>query len=127
MKQFNVIIENNGKFEPYDIMQYLKNSWYDFTKSIKEYGENDWYKYPKTLEEIKAWVKRTLKYQYWARCEYEIIISTWPSYTNSKGEEIIRKDKSRKIDIYDQCEMNIDTITELFIGEILAPYEMKNK
>ena len=121
MKQFNVLIENNGKFEPYDIMPHLKNSFEQLLERIENYGEGDFRKYPKTLEEIKEWVKVSLRYQYWARCEYEIILSPWPSYTDKNGQEIIKNDKSRKIDIYEQCMMNIDTIVRIFIEDIYVP------
>lgn len=123
MKQFNVLIENNNKFEAYDIMPYLKSCWHKLVRSIKKYGENDYRKHPKTLDEIKEWVIQELKYNYWCRCEYEMILSPWPSYTNENGEEIIKDGKCRKIDIYDQCKMNIDLIVRLFIEEIYAPYE----
>ena len=122
MKQFNVLIEDNGRFIPYDIMPYLKRSFIELLKRINEYGEGDYWKYPKTYDEIKEWVKESLQYQYGARCEYEIILSPWPSYTNENGEEIIKDDKCRKIDIYDQCMMNIDLIVRLFIEEIYTVY-----
>lgn len=121
MKQFNVLIEDNGKFKPYDIMPYLKHSFDQLLERIQEYGESDYRKYPNTNEEIKEWIKRALQYQYWARCQYEMILSPWPPYTNEKGEEIIKNDKSRKIDIYEQCLMNIDTIVRIFIEDIYIP------
>lgn len=122
MKKFNVIIEDNGKFKPYDIMPYLKYSWITLIERIMEYGEGDYRKYPKTYEEIKEWVKNAIQYQYWSRCEYEMILSPWPSYTNDRDEEVILKNACKKIDIYDQCMMNIDTITRLFIEEIYTVY-----
>lgn len=118
MKSFNVLIENNGKFEPYDIMPYLKSEWKSHVETIAQYGEDEYWRYPKTYKEIKNWITKTLKYRYWARCEYELILSTWPSYTNERGEEIIRTGSARKIDIWDQCEMNLDLIVRMFIEDI---------
>lgn len=125
MKKFNVIIENNGRFEPHDIMPYLKDSWKDFVKShekmIKapsEYGIDSYWHLPKNFKEIRNWVERTLRYRYWSRTEYEIILSQWPCRENEKGEVIIPKGEGKKIDIYEQCEMNMDTITRLFIEEV---------
>ena len=43
---------------------------------------------------------------YWARCEYEVIISQWPP-----------TDKSYKLDIWQQIEANLDLITELLMRE----------
>ena len=50
------------------------------------------YKDIKTIEkEIRSWAR----YSFWAKCEYEIVISGFVS----KGNE-------RKIDVYDQLTMN---------------------
>lgn len=126
MKQFNVLIEDNNRFKPYDIMPYLKHSFIELLKRISNNDEDDYWKYPKTYDEIKEWVKKSLQYQYWARCEYEMILSPWPSYTNKNGEEIIKDGRCRKIDIYEQCLMNIDIITRLFIEEIYTVYTRQN-
>lgn len=102
---FNVIIENNGKFEPYDIMPYLRNSY-------KYYKKNPWkgeVTKDSKFDVVKKWIDDELKYQYWARCEYEMILVPWPTGTNETG---------KKIDIYEQCKMNLDLITELFIKEL---------
>ena len=96
MKPFNVIYERNGEFLPYDIMPYLVEQY----KKIKRNK-------PKTYEEIEKFIKGTSMYQWWARCEYEIILSDWPC---QKVEE--------KWDIYRQIMLNIDIITDVFIKNI---------
>jgi hypothetical protein len=62
---------------------------------------------PKTFEEIKNFILHWSKYQFWARCEYEIILKDWPT-----GE------KEKKIDIYWQIKNNIDIITKIFIENL---------
>ena len=124
-REFNVIIENNGKFEPYNIMRYLKNAWERFIEYSREinhseHDESDYWKYPESFEEIRNWVDREIKYQYWSRCEYEIILSPWPSRENDNGETIIRDGEGKKIDIYWQCKMNLDIITTIFIEDIYS-------
>lgn len=115
MKTFNVIIENHGKFEPYDIMGYLKNEYEWFTERcleiIKdpEYTPDKYWKIPKTRDDFKEWIENSIKYRYWGRCEYEIILSEWPNPKNNPG---------KKIDIYEQCMMNLDVITDLFLENI---------
>lgn len=132
MKEFNVIIEDNGKFVPYDIMEYLKYKWEEFVKRYNEVSNDPdfdkfdaYWKFPETYPEIKRWVDNELKYQYWSRCEYEMILSPWPhreldidTPKYKKGTAIIIENDSKKIDIYEQCKMNLDIITELFITEI---------
>ena len=129
---FNVIIENNGRFEPYNIMIYLKDRWVNFVKRYNEFIKdpdfdvNDSYwKYPKTFEEFKVWVDNHLKYQYWSRCEYELVLSSWPSYEldedtdkYQKGTLVIPNGKGKKIDIYEQCKMNLDIITRIFMENV---------
>ena len=138
VKEFNVLIENNGKFEPYNIMRYLKNSWERFIERRNEvskdpewdddFKNDSYWTYPETFEQIKKWIDRELKYQYWARCEYEIILSSWPSYDldedtkkYKKGTVVIPDGKGRKIDIYEQCKMNLDIITQIFLEDIYLP------
>lgn len=99
MKKFNVLIWdfNNDKLEYYDILPYLR----------RKYDENSKYKkVPKTLEEFKNFVDSESRYQFWARCEYEMICHGWPV-----------KQKDYKLDVYEQIMMNIDIIAEILYDE----------
>jgi len=51
---------------------------------------------------VKEFIVKECRYQFWSRCEYEIIISSWPNEINKK-----------KIDVYDQIVLNIDIITKI--------------
>ena len=95
MNSFNVIIEDNGKFVPYDIIPYL----YDRYKNA--------FPKPKTHKEMVEFVKSNSMYQWWSRCEYEIIISDWPP-----------SGKEEKWDVYKQIKMNLDLITRVLEKEI---------
>lgn len=97
MKSFNVIINNfnTRTFEPYDIMPHL----------IDEYNKSK--NKPSTLEDFKNFVKQEAQYQWWARCEYEIILVDCP---NQKVSE--------KWDVYRQVMMNIDLVVETLIENI---------
>lgn len=97
MKQFNVINYNFNKqvMELYDVIPYL----------VDRYNECD--NQPKTFDEFKKFVEKESKYQWWARTEYEIIISNWPS---QKHEE--------KWDIYKQISMNINIVTNLLMESV---------
>lgn len=98
---FNVINYefNSKKFEPYDVMPYL----IDCYKKVKRRKCC-----PKTFDEFKAFVKSESQYQFWSRCEYEIILSDWPS-----GNE------QKKIDVYEQIMMNLDLVTDLLMKNVL--------
>lgn len=97
MNKFNVIIYdfNSKKMVPYDIIPYLVRC---YDKSNDK---------PSTFEELKDFIIKESKYQWWSRCEYEIILSDWP---NDKDRE--------KWDVYKQITMNIDIITQIFINTI---------
>lgn len=97
MKEFNVIIYdfNKREFIPYNVIPYL----------IKEYEEAK--EKPKTFDEFEEFIKRKSLYQWWSRCEYEVILKSWPS-----------RDPEKKIDVHWQVMMNIDIITEIIINEV---------
>lgn len=123
MKKFNVIVYNiNSKqFETYDIIPYL----------VSQYQKAE--SKPKTFEEFKEFVKAKAQYQWWSRCEYEIILSPWP-YVSSpserwdkKGEDNIEAWKEhwkkhlkecQKIDVYYQVRINLDVITNLVMESV---------
>ena len=67
----------------------------DLIRIYKEHSNNK----EKFLDEVKS----SLMYSYWSKCEYEIILSSWPP----------RKDfKEEKIDIYNQIMINWDIFSE---------------
>lgn len=96
MKKFNVIVEdiNRKSFVYYDVIPYLVEQYH---KSKNK---------PKTIEEFKKFILDESMYQWWSRCEYEIILETWPV----SGVE-------KKIDVHWQVKMNIDIITEIVMKE----------
>ena len=104
MKEFNVIIWdiNRGKFIPYDIMPYLRKVYSE--ARVK----------PKTLNEFIRFVDDEAKYQWWARCEYEIIITGWP-----------QQKREVKVDIWSQIEMNIDVIVGILMDEFNSGKKIK--
>lgn len=97
---FYVINENiNAKeFEKYDVMPYFINCYKEARKKKKQ---------PKTFDEFKEFVKSNSMYMYWSRCQYEIVLTDWPSQSRSK-----------KIDIHWQLMMNWDVVTSILIDNV---------
>ena len=122
MKPFYVINNTCGRFEKYDIMPRLENAWNRFMdiwmdlQSDPEFLKNpdEWWKYPETDTEIKEWVIKELKYMFWGKCEYEMILSPWPYRHLEDGTPILKSGEYKKIDVFEQAEMNIDLIVRLF-------------
>ena len=123
MKHFNVInYDINAKvFEPYDIIPHLVEC---YNKKKNK---------PVTFEEFREFVKNESMYQWWSRCEYEIILSPWPYITSPS--ESYHKEKENDIeawkehwkkhlkecdkwDIHMQVMMNIDVITNLVMESV---------
>ena len=102
MKTFNVIIydTNHKKFVPYNVIPY-------FIHAYHELKEKKYKKLPETFEEFKKFVKDEGMYQFWSRCEYEIILVDWPCQKVEK-----------KIDVWNQIEMNLDLVTKIVMEEI---------
>ena len=126
MKSFNVINFdfNAKKFVAYDVIPYLVRAYneqierYNAAKleleeaktedEIKIAKSNlDYWKVPVTFDEFKQFVKDGAQYQFWSRCEYEIILVDWPC---QKTEE--------KWDVYDQIMMNLDIVTQIVMDNI---------
>ena len=98
MKSYKVINWdfNSDESEAYDVMPYF----------IRKYNEAE--NKPKTFEEFKEFVNKNSMHQFWARCEYEIIITGWP-----------RQKKKEKWDVDRQIRMNIDLVTKILMENVL--------
>lgn len=94
--EFNVIRWdiNRNTIVPYDVLPYFR----------KEYNKCE--DKPITKEQWESFIISKGKYQFWSRCEYEIIISPWP-----------RQDKKLKIDVWSQIEINLPIIVDILMSE----------
>ena len=66
----------------------------------------DIYKPFGTLDDFKNFVKIKSQYQFWGRCEYEMICHGWP----------VRKN-TYKLDVHEQIMMNLDIIAKILYDE----------
>jgi hypothetical protein len=57
----------------------------------------------KTCNEFSELVKRSLRYYFGTKCEWEIILSCWPPSSKFSG---------KKVDVYDQVMLNWDRFIE---------------
>lgn len=90
---WNVYVEDmNGKkivkHNVFDHSRFMD----DIKKAYKDYKDD----YEKFCEAVKS----NLMYYYWAKCEWEVIISDWPPS--------VREPVEIKVDVYDQVMMNWD-------------------
>lgn len=103
MNTFKVLRWNLTKDEHewYDVLPYFQDELDRLVKKRRIRKKDI------TLEWLKDFVMKEAKYQFWARCEYEIIVSGWPVYKNHE-----------KLDVYDQIAANFDTVTKLLYENI---------
>lgn len=97
MKKFNVLIWdfNQDKLKYYDVLPYLR-------REIVEQNNNK----KLTRENLKKLIEGASRYQFWARCEYEMILHGWPVRRNDY-----------KLDVHEQIMMNIDVVTDILWEE----------
>jgi len=102
---FNTITynPNSKKFEAYDVMPYLRGR---YAEEKKKRRKNRYL--PETFEQFKEFVRDWGMYQFWGRCEYEVILVDWPC-----------QNTSRKIDVWEQIDSNIDIVTELLMKDVI--------
>jgi len=78
---------------------------YTFDEQLKK--EFKKYTRHKDLEKLKAEIKSWAMYCFWSKCEYEIILTSFPE---KKGF------KEKKVDVYQQLMLNWDSFVEYVIN-----------
>ena len=108
-KQFNVLVWdfNQKELVSYDVLPYFRKV-YTETKNADR---------PVTKEQWEEFIRRKGMYMYWARCEYEFLVSEWPPFSD------LNKDKHIKIDVWQQIENNLSIVVDLLMNEFNDCYE----
>ena len=90
MLEWNVIYEdfNAKKITTHNVFEH-----HSFLEDCKKFAK----KYKNDRKQFEENVQRSLMYYYWSKCEWEVIVSSWPEGRSEK-----------KIDVYDQVMMNVD-------------------
>jgi hypothetical protein len=127
---FNVLNYGfNNQIEHYDVLPYFRDSWKSKSFRAKEV---------KSKADLKQWIESASRYMFWARCQYEFLMASWPFGTKSMYDNIDEffktpkdlKDYStrinldniiirdmHKIDVHEQIMMNVDIIVEILYKE----------
>lgn len=111
MKAFNILLHdiNKNQVEIHDIMPYLLDTYNKCLEKGHWWPCYDPFKKPTSYEELRDFVKYSCMHMYWARSQYEWLMLPWPSNN---------LDLSIKIDAWQQIEMNLDVVTDVFIENI---------
>lgn len=102
--KFNVLFWsfNKDTLEPYDVLPYFRRRYKE-----RKGKKNEYLPVPKTFDEFKEFVKQESQYNFWGRCEYEMICHGWPAQKNE-----------HKLDIHEQIMMNLDIVADLLYNEL---------
>ena len=96
---------NHDALEPYDVVP-------RFVESIKHYIKPK--DRPKTKEALDKILESDARYYFWAKCEYEMIIHSWPVQKNDQ-----------KVDVYQQLKLNWPIFLDFFWEQIYKPMFLK--
>ena len=105
---WNVYVDdfNGKKIEVHNI--------FDHARFIEDCQDN--YKKNKdNREEFLERLRKDIMYYYWSKCEWEVVIESWPS---GRGEE--------KIDVYDQVMLNWGVFCD-YVWEHKDEFKKKRK
>ena len=133
---------NNKEIIKYNI---FKNSRFmeGLTEAHNQFVED------KDLDKFKENVKNQLLYSYWGRCEYEVVITSWPPHVNVEEIDRVKNEidehnskfnwkqvraginlsVGEKISIYDQVMLNFDIFFNYILEHAseLASKKMREK
>ena len=148
LKKFNVLTFSNGKICKYDVLPYFRDSWKEkYNKEEKNKIKAAKYK-AKRMQLFKEWVRGRSLYMFWARCEWEMLIGSWPygsKRINDQMREFMSENRNldnyndsivldniitydmEKIDVHEQIMMNIDTIVNILYQEFELDKTLKAK
>jgi hypothetical protein len=138
LKKFKVLTFSNGKIREYDILPYFRDSWKEkYNKEEKEKIKTAKSK-ARRMQLFTAWVRGRSRYMFWARCEWEMLIGSWPYGSKNINDQmkvfmseerdldkyndridfdnIITSDME-KIDVHRQIEMNFSLIVDILYDE----------
>lgn len=151
IKKFNVLIYKQGKVEQYDVLPYFRNCWKEKYNKEQKIAIKEAKQPSKRKQLFKEYIISRSKYMFWARCEYETLLASWPfssyglrkemqkfletehpidldNYTQCLNFENIIIADMHKIDVHDQIMMNIDTIIDILYKEFkLDKYDDKRR
>jgi len=91
MLKWYVYLENinSRRIETYNVFKHF-NFYQDVKEAIKQIENR---------QDFSERIRQIAKYYFWSKCEYEILITSWIATNNFKD---------KKIDVYDQLELNWD-------------------
>lgn len=101
---------NTGEIKQHNVLYRLRKAIFSGRKLSKDFTlfDEKCNKIPiTTKDQFREFIDRYFMYHYWAKCEWEFIVSSWPN-----------NNKEVKVDAYSILRPNIPVIAELLWPEV---------
>ena len=103
---------NNGNVEPYEVLDAVFSEILTEKGSIRKkyftiFNEKHNLIPVKTKEQCAKFVKNTLMYYFWGKCECEFVVIDWPY------RDTIDQSRPVKVDMFEQLKPNLPLIVDL--------------
>lgn len=94
MLEWNVYVSdfNSGRIEKHNVFEHW-GVMEDLKRITRKYRDRE-------RVEFEEQMRRILKYYYWSKCEWEIVLDHFPQ------SEDINRFRPEKVDVWDQIELN---------------------
>lgn len=110
---------NSHEIEVFDVFRHI--SFRDNTINLKKKNLGK--------DEFSKELKSIAMYYFWSKCEYEVVITSWPPYIDNAElqrlnkedpayEQNVRLSVGRKVDVYQQLELNWDRFVDYVYDEV---------
>ena len=115
---------NNKEIEIFNIFDHIS-----FTNSVKGILKKYRDKIYQDKTEFSKELRKELLYYFWSKCEYEVIITSFPMYINQEELEIINNsDRKYKINIEPDVGVKVDIYSQIMNNfEVFVDYVWNNK
>lgn len=104
--EWNVLIGdfNSGEIESYNVFRH-SGFVRDVAQTLRKFSAST----PWDAEGLENELNRILRYYFWSKCEWEIVVSHWPPCPKNK------KLRSEKVDVYSQVMLNWDVFYQYLL------------
>ena len=112
-----VIVERSGEVKFHNVFYHWR-LWEDLCKLRKKYGKRN--ATDADRAEFEKQTKRMLMYYYWSKCEWEVVVTSFP-YSIKDGDLRVGK----KLDVWSQIEANWERFFDYLWANRMLLKEMK--
>lgn len=122
--EWNVYVKdmNRKEIKPYNVFNHGR-FMHEIEELIEQYGNSK--------EEFAKEVDLSLRYYFWSKCEWEIVVTSWPPRITEEELDRLNQDRAtkypslsprleteEKIDVYQQITLNWNHFIDYLWGQV---------